>query len=269
MTRNSAAPEFDTSSDREFVDYYAKQSLSEDTRRRFASVRDKVLALIRREGRRSAPFDVLDIGCGVGVQCALWAAGGDRVSGIDVNAALIDIARRRTAASGLMIRFDVGSATALPYADASQDICLLPELLEHVPDWESCLGEAIRTLRPGGILYLSTTNFLCPVQQEFNLPLYSWYPAPLKRRYERLAVTTRPELVSHARYPAVHWFSPGGLARFLRGKGLRAYDRFDMLDGAALPAPARGLVALVRGVGVLRRLGYVATPSSTLFAVKL
>jgi 2-polyprenyl-3-methyl-5-hydroxy-6-metoxy-1,4-benzoquinol methylase len=54
------------------------------------------------------------------------------------------------------------------------DVCLLPELLEHVADWQSCLNEAARVLRPGGLLYLSTTNVLCPRQQEFNLPLYSF-----------------------------------------------------------------------------------------------
>ena len=74
------------------------------------------------------------------------------------------------------------------------DVCLLPELLEHVADWQSCLKEAPRVLRSGGLLYLSTTNVLRPRQEEFNLPLYSWYPGPLKRYCERLAMTTRPAL---------------------------------------------------------------------------
>ncbi len=62
-------------------------------------------------------------------------------------------------------------------------------------------------MRPGGVLYLTTTSCLCPSQMEFRLPLYSWYPGFLKRRYERLAKTTRPELANFAIYPAVHWFS--------------------------------------------------------------
>jgi 2-polyprenyl-3-methyl-5-hydroxy-6-metoxy-1,4-benzoquinol methylase len=86
-------------------------------------------------------------------------------------------------------------------------VCLLPELLEHVVEWMACLKETARILRPGGVLFLSTTNKLCPSQQEFSLPLYSWYPRPLKRHFEKLAVTKRPELENFARYPAVNWFS--------------------------------------------------------------
>ncbi len=95
---------------------------------------------------------------------------------------------------------------------------MLPELLEHVEDWQTCLNEAVRALRPGGALYLSTTNALNPVQDEFELPFYSWYPGFLKRHYERLAVTTRPELVNHAKYPAVHWFTFFGLKPYLRAR---------------------------------------------------
>ena len=149
------------------------------------------------------------------------------------------------------------------------DVCLLPELLEHVDDWESCLREAARVLKRGGVLYLSTTNVLCPVQEEFELPLYSWYPPPLKRRYERLAVTTRPELVNHARYPAVHWFSYYGLRDHLAGLGfdcLRSI-RHDRRARDAVCSPGSSLSAVKR-VDVLRWVGHVLTPYTVVFAVK-
>ena len=87
------------------------------------------------------------------------------------------------------------------------DVALLPELLEHVANWQDCLNEAARIVKPGGLLYLSTTSWLCPMQQEFNLPLYSWYPGFLKRKYERLAVTTRPEIANHCKYPCLLYTS--------------------------------------------------------------
>jgi len=263
-----AAAPVDHSSDPSFVAYYEQASLSEETRARFETVRDKVLGLIARQGGPQHRLEVADIGCGAGAQAGLWAQLGHEVCGLDVNEALVAIAARRAAAAGLAIRFDVGTATALPYADASMNVCLLPELLEHVPDWEGCVGEAARVLKPGGVLYLSTTNVLCPVQQEFELPLYSWYPRPLKRRYERLAVTTRPELVNHARYPAVHWFSFYGLRDHLARLGFECLDRFDMVDATRSGAGARFVLGALRRVPPLRWLGHAATPYTVVFAVK-
>ena len=142
------------------------------------------------------------------------------------------------------------------------------ELLEHVAEWQRCLEEAIRILKPGGLLYLSTTNSLCPVQQEFNLPMYSWYPGFAKRQYEKLAVTTRPEIANYCRYPAVNWFSYYSLATYLRDRGFRCWDRFDMIETQDRNPVLVAAVKLIRTIPLLRFIGHVFTPGSTVFAVK-
>lgn len=261
---------WDHSCDRNFFDYYEQQSLSQETIQRFTLVRDKALRLI--EAGNSSPGSVLqvaDIGCGAGTQCRLWASLGHRVHGLDVNAPLIEVAKQRASEAGLDITFDVGSATSLPYADSSMDVALLPELLEHVANWQDCLNEAARIVKPGGLLYLSTTSWLCPMQQEFNLPLYSWYPGFLKRKYERLAVTTRPEIANHCKYPAVNWFSFYALARYLEKHGFRSMDRFDLIETDNRGPLAKMTVALIRALPPLRFFGHVLTPGSIVFAVKV
>lgn len=262
------ASSWDHGSHQDFYDYYASESESEAARQRFLGIQAAVLRIAGRTGM-DATLDVADIGCGAGTQARLWAERGHRVFGLDVNEPLIWLARRRAAESGMVIRFEVGTATALPWADATMDVCLLPELLEHVDDWQSCISEAARVLRPGGLLYLSTTNVLCPVQEEFNLPMYSWYPKPVKRYCERLAMTTRPALAGHAKYPAVHWFSFYGLRDLLKPLGFSCLDRFDLMDLAAKGRLARFVVTALREVRLLRFLGHVATPSTYLVAVKL
>jgi len=264
----SSTAAWDHSTNPDFLEYYARQSLSPETIGRFTRVRDKALALLAESGDRTGPLEVVDIGCGAGTQCRLWAQLRHHVHGLDVNAPLIEVARQRAREEQLEIQFDVGSATALPYADASMDVSLLPELLEHVAEWEACLNEAVRVLKPGGLLYLSTTNWLCPMQDEFNLPMYSWYPPFLKRRYERLAVTTRPDIANHAKYPAVHWFSFYSLAAYLGRRGFRCLDRFDLIDTEGRGTLQRGAVGLIRAIPLLRLAGHLLTPNTILFALK-
>jgi 2-polyprenyl-6-hydroxyphenyl methylase/3-demethylubiquinone-9 3-methyltransferase len=252
-----------------FVEYYAAESLTDETLQRFQGIKRAVEVAARLFECPQARWTVADVGCGAGTQCALWARDGHSVRGIDINAELIALGNARAATEGLATKLEVGTATALPWADDSVDVCLCPELLEHVPDWETCLKEVIRVLRPGGIVYLSTTNRLCPVQQEFDLPVYSWYPGRLKRRYERLATTTRPELANHAKYPAVNWFTYYQLRRYLSQRGFRCLDRFDVAAGADRGVARNLVLTLLTTIPPLRFLGHVATPGTTVFAQKL
>jgi 2-polyprenyl-6-hydroxyphenyl methylase/3-demethylubiquinone-9 3-methyltransferase len=259
---------WDHSSHEKFYDYYAKESESPNTRQRFASIQKLIHRIIMEDRGSVTAFDVVDIGCGAGVQSLMWAASGHRVHGLDINEPLLALANRRAAEAGYAIDFRLGSATDLPWASGSMDVCIAPELLEHVAEWNACLGEMARVLRPGGVLFLTTTNKLCPVQQEFNLPLYSWYPAAVKRYCEHLAVTTRPELANFAKYPAVNWFSFYGLRGALAELGFRCMDRFDLVDTDDKGRCARTILSCVRAVPLLRWCAHVATPHTTLLGIK-
>jgi len=249
-----------------FVDYYATQSLTAATTQRISGIKNAVARAASHLGVRKPPWRVADIGCGAGTQCVIWARDGHEVFGLDINASLIELARLRAREAGVKVDARVGSATALPWDTRSMDIVLCPELLEHVPDWRAVLAEACRVLAPSGILFLSTTNQLCPVQQEFDLPFYSWYPRPLKRYFERLAVTTRPELVQHATWPAVHWFTFYGLRTVLARDGLHCFDRFDLAALAHRSAIRHAVLSLIRGVPPLRLFAHVLTPYTILLA---
>ena len=253
--------------DPRFVSYYEELSVNPRTLARFESIQKAILRVLG-PGAAATTLDVADIGCNTGMQCHIWAKLGHRVRGLDISDALLQVARRRASEAGLPIVFELGSATNLPWPDASVDVCIAPELLEHVADWESCVNEFARVLRPGGVLYLTTTNVLCPRQEEFTLPFYSWYPAPAKRYCERLAVTTHPEIVNYASYPAVHWFSFYGLRRYLRRLGLSSMDRFDVIDINDKRGAVRLALQAIRAMPPLRLLAHMTQGGTMIVAVK-
>lgn len=60
--------------------------------------------------------------------------------------------------AGENVQFVVGDAVDLPFADGSFDAVTMFDLLEHVEDDGRAVTEALRVLRPGGFLLVSTPN---------------------------------------------------------------------------------------------------------------
>lgn len=175
VSKNASGPqgrdvELDTSTHDQFFQYYEEQSRSPETAARFERLVDLILKTLGKDGRKG-PFEVADIGGGAGTLSRTFAHAGHHVTCIDLSKDLLDVGRGRAKHEGLEMDFINCSATETPLPDESVDICVVPELLEHVAEWRECLDEASRILRAGGVLYLSTTNKLCPRQQEFNLPI--------------------------------------------------------------------------------------------------
>lgn len=263
-----ADDEWRDSSDARFLDYYSRESQSPQTRRSFTAIRDTVLRVVGRSEPARRPLDVVDVGCGAGTLPMIWAEAGHRAHGLDVNRQLLELGRQRAVQAGLNVDLRIGSGVALPWEDESMDVCVALGVLEHVAPWEAFLDELVRVLRPGGVLFLTTTNKLCPLQQEFNLPLYSWYPRPLKRRYERLASSARPELANYAAYPAVNWFTFHSLRDALAARGCRSLDRFDLVRLSDKGPASRLILHAVRRIVPLRWLAHVATPYTVVAATK-
>ena len=99
-------------SNREFVDYYTERHKTAPLIARFESDKHKVTAFLASRAHRP-PRTILDVGCGPGTQAMIWAADGYEVSALDINEALVDVARQRAEVKGLQIDFRLGDSATL------------------------------------------------------------------------------------------------------------------------------------------------------------
>jgi demethylmenaquinone methyltransferase / 2-methoxy-6-polyprenyl-1,4-benzoquinol methylase len=120
-------------------------SMGQDRRWRSAVV-DKV---------KATPGElVLDVATGTaGVALALRAATGAEITGIDLNANMLDNARQKLSRRGESgVRLVQGRAEDLPFADDSFDDVTFTYLLRYVKDPAATVAELARVLKPGGVL---------------------------------------------------------------------------------------------------------------------
>jgi ubiquinone/menaquinone biosynthesis C-methylase UbiE len=106
---------------------------------------------------------VLDAGCGIGLEAWRLAAGHPHahVTGLDLNAELLRIARSRPATPADNLEWTEGDLTDLRLADASFDVVRTERVLMYLPDplFEQVLDDVLRVVRPGGQLVLFELDY--------------------------------------------------------------------------------------------------------------
>ncbi len=100
-----------------------------------------------------ATGDVLEVAVGTGRNFPFYPAG-VRLTGIDLSAGMLAIARERARRLGLDADLRQGDAQVLPFPDASFDTAVCTLSLCNIPDDRQAVAEMRRVLRPGGQLLL-------------------------------------------------------------------------------------------------------------------
>jgi len=102
---------------------------------------------------------VLDVGCGGGILAESMARRGASVTGIDMGAAPLAVARLHLLESGLSVDYRQIPAEALAAErPASFDVVTCLEMLEHVPDPGAVVRACLELVKPGGQVFFSTIN---------------------------------------------------------------------------------------------------------------
>lgn len=95
-------------------------------------------------GRYGGGGRVLEVGCGTGLILGRVRSRAAYATGVDISAGMLRKAAERS------LHVVQGSATALPYADASFDCVYSFKVLPHIADIRAALAEMARVTRPGG-----------------------------------------------------------------------------------------------------------------------
>ncbi|WP_040976154.1 bifunctional 2-polyprenyl-6-hydroxyphenol methylase/3-demethylubiquinol 3-O-methyltransferase UbiG [Necropsobacter massiliensis] len=106
---------------------------------------------------------VLDVGCGGGILSESMAEQGAQVTGIDMSAAPLAVARQHSRENGLQIDYQQTTVEDFRQKQTALgaekfDVITCMEMLEHVPQPASVIGSCKHLLKPDGILFLSTIN---------------------------------------------------------------------------------------------------------------
>jgi ubiquinone/menaquinone biosynthesis C-methylase UbiE len=114
---------------------------------------------------------VLEVGCGRGVAIPAIARllAPARLAGLDLDAALLEEARRNADAAGIAVELVPGDVRRMPFPDGSFDLVVDFGTCYHIARAAQALADIARVLAPGGLFVHET-----PLSQLFAHPLRSF-----------------------------------------------------------------------------------------------
>ena len=129
--------------------------------------------------------NLLEIGCGAGIDLVHFASGGAKVTGIDLSKTAIDLACQNFEQSEKNADLRVMNGESMQFADDTFDVVYAHGVLQYTADPVKMIDEIHRVLRPGGEAILMVYNkysWLNLMRKVSNVPL-EHEDAPVLRKF--------------------------------------------------------------------------------------
>lgn len=197
---------------------------------------------------------LLDVGCGAGQIAIPAARAGVKVTGIDLAPNLVQQARDRARAEGVVALFDEGDAEQLPYNSDAFDVVLSLIGAMFAPQPAKVAAELVRVCRRGGRIIMANWTPAGFIGQMFrtigaHVPPPAIMPSPLKwgdeaTVRERFGGTVEDLALTRRMYRIEYPFAPAEVVEFFRTYYGPTHRAFAALDAAGQEALRRDLVRL-------------------------
>ena len=128
---------------------------------------------------------VLDVGCGAGTDLVRFARGGAIVTGVDISASAIELARKNFEQQGLQADLRVADGEQLPFDANTFDLVFAHGVIQYTPNTQQIVDECRRVLKPGGEAIFQVYNrisWLNALSKLMKVPL-EHEDAPVLERY--------------------------------------------------------------------------------------
>jgi len=102
--------------------------------------------------------NLLEIGCGAGIDLVRFARGGATVTGIDLSKTAIDLACKNFEQNEQNADLRVMNGERMQFADNTFDVVYAHGVLQYTADTEKMIAEAHRVLKPGGEAIMMVYN---------------------------------------------------------------------------------------------------------------
>jgi ubiquinone/menaquinone biosynthesis C-methylase UbiE len=155
--------------------------------------------VLQELGQKVEGKNILDVGCGFGGTVLELNELHTKAYGLDVDKEKVKIANKIAKQKNVENTFVVSGGESIPFRNNVFDFVISVYALEHVQDPSKVVSEMIRVLRPHGILYIYTANYLYPREEHYRVFIPPMMPKFLAKTYLRLR-GRNPKLIEGINY---------------------------------------------------------------------